>query len=234
MRADDTGSLVARIIFQPLEETLLLHFSSALSAPSTPHLLTYILHISSHLLLLLPAFLPPLLPALLPVLLPRRYVHTSAPSTLETYLIWYLPLLSLNGIFEAFHASSATPGQVATQARWMINSSLAFAIGLYGLTHLPEDIQLGTEKALIYASCLAMTVRITYAWRHARRYLVGREGGLSILRIAPKWQVTLAAAVSGGVLRALERTGRWKGSWMAWAGLVGEGAILGLGVLGIM
>ncbi len=229
-----SGSLVARIVFQPLEETLLLHFSTSLSAPSTPHLLIFVLHISAHLLLLLPAFLPPLLLAILPILFPRRYIHTSAPSTLETYLKWYIPLLSLNGILEAFHASSSTPGQVARQARWMIGSSAAFALGLFGLIHLPKAVQLGTEKALIYASCLAMLFRIAYAWQHASRFFAGRTGGLSVSSVAPRLQAIVSTLVSGCILRILEQTGRWRVSWRGWMELVGAGGVLGLGVLAIM
>ena len=228
------GSLVARIIFQPLEETLLLHFSSSLSSSTAPHLLTFLLHLSAHLLLLLPTFLPPLLPAILPILLPRRYIHTSAPSTLETYLMWYLPLLSLNGILEAFHASSANPEQVAKQARLMIGSSLAFAAGLYGLTHLPKGVELDTERALIYANCVAMVVRIAYAWQHARTFFAGKHGHLSILQVAPRWQMMLAALASGVLLRVVQRTGRWAVSWRGWAELVGLGGMLGLGVLVFM
>jgi oligosaccharide translocation protein RFT1 len=90
--------------------------------------------------------------------------------------MWYLPLLSLNGILEAFHASTATPAEVARQARWMIGGSGVFVLSLGGLTHLP--IRLGsvavprptTEQALIYSSCAAMVVRIDYAYNHAVRY----------------------------------------------------------------
>jgi len=205
-----------------------------MSSPSTPYLLTFILHISAHLLLILPAFLPPLLPAILPILLPRRYIYTSAPATLETYLMWYLPLLSLNGILEAFHAASATPEQIARQARWMIGSSVAFAGGLYTLIRLPEVARLGTERALIYASCLAMLVRIIYAWKHARLVLSGRRGSLSISGVTPEWQVTVPTLISGGLLRVIQRTGRWASSWRGWEELVGLGGILGLTVLAIL
>ena len=227
------GSLVARIIFQPLEETLLLHFTSSLHTPTTAPLLIFILHISSHLLLLLPAFLPPLLPALLPLLLPRRYLHTSAPSTLETYLKFYLPLLSLNGILEAFHASSAIPDQVAKQARWMIGSSAVFAVSLYMFTQL-FGATLHTEQGLIYASCLAMIVRIGYAYGHAAAFFADRKEGMRISRIVPRRSVTISSILSGVVLRTLARTERWEKSWRGWAELVGAGGVMGLGVLAIM
>ncbi len=235
MLIECVGSLVARIIFQPVEETLLLHFSTTSpSSKSAPHLLSYALHISIHLLLLLPAFLPPLLPAILLMLLPRRYLHTSAPATLQTYLMWYLPLLSLNGILEAFHSSSARPDQVATQARWMIGGSLVFTMILFSLTRLPDGFNWDTEQALIFANCMSMFVRIEYAWRHARIFFDGRNDELRSKVIAPRWQVALAAGISGVALRLLERSGRWRRSWLGWIELVGLGGGLGLGALGIL
>ena len=172
-----TGSLVARIVFQPIEETLQLHWSRAID--SSAPLLRLALRLSLYLLLILPAFLPPVLPTILPLLLPRRYVaETTAAQTLQTYLVAYLPLMSLNGILEAFHTASATPAQVAKQAKFMILSSATFVITLLALV----KGRIGTtEQALIYASCAAMVVRIAYAWTHAVRFQAGKLGMRSVL-----------------------------------------------------
>ena len=61
-----TGSLIARIIFQPLEETLHLHHSRT---PS-PSLLAYSLHISLYLPLITMSLGPSLGPLVIPHLLP--------------------------------------------------------------------------------------------------------------------------------------------------------------------
>lgn len=175
----------------------MLHFSRSLDSPTTRHLLAYVVHLSLHLLLFLPAFVPPLLPLVLPLLLPARYAHTSAASTLETYLAYYIPLLSLNGILEAYHASSATPSQIARQARWMIASSLAFAGGLWAMTRYYIPVGMTTEQYLVVASCLSMIVRIIYAALHARQY------GRITLRGALPHPATIAVALGGAaVLRA--------------------------------
>ena len=197
-----SGSLIARIIFQPLEETLLLHFSRSLGSPSTRQLITYVLHISLHLLLFLPAFLPPVLPLVIPILLPARYRHTTAPSTLETYLAYYIPLLSLNGILEAFHASSATPAQISKQARWMMGSSASFAVGLWGLTsYRPRGLT--TEQYLVIASCLSMVVRIIYAARHLSRYFYAKATPIRLSEVLPH-PIIIAVAMSGAaILRSL-------------------------------
>ncbi|ORY33781.1 Rft protein-domain-containing protein [Naematelia encephala] len=229
------GSLIARIVFQPLEETLLLHFSSSLSSPSTPQLLAFTIRLSAHLLVILPAFVPPLLPAILPVLLPRAYFATSAPQTLETYLKIYIPLMSLNGILEAFHTASATPDQVKTQAKWMMAGSTAFASSLWLFTSTSSTRHaLGwtTEQYLVLSSCVGMAVRIVYAYRHARRFFKGRE--LRVAQITPTTRVTAAIVGSGIALRWLFMTERWTRSWRGWIELVGTGGALGLAVLALI
>lgn len=194
---------------------------------------TYILHLSSHLLLLLPCFVPPLLPAIIPLLLPRRYLSTSAPSTLETYLTWYIPLLSLNGILEAFHASSATPEQVKRQARFMVASSAGFAATLWAMTHLDvAKSRFTTEQSLILASCAGMILRIVYAYLHARSFAGSRGQNLQIKDVLPHPAIVLSSVTSGAVLRMIAKTSKWQASWRGWFELVGLGGVLGLTILG--
>lgn len=222
---------MARIIFQPLEETLLLHFSSAPTSPSSIRLLTLTVRLSAHLLLLLPAFLPPLLPALISLLLPRRYLSTSAPEILEIYLKAYIPLLSLNGILEAYHAATATPAEVKTQIKWMIASSFGF-VG--ALVVNAKSVRWQTEATLIYASCFAMTIRIVYALLHARRRASESGGELRMSSIIPRKAVVVAAAGSGVLLRWLAMTSRWEGGWKGRGELIVAGAVLGLSTLGVI
>jgi oligosaccharide translocation protein RFT1 len=161
------------------------------------------------------------------------------------YLEAYIPLLSLNGILEAFHTSSATPAEIAKQARWMIGSSLAFVAALLLMIRLPKGM-MGKEEALLYASCLAMSVRIAYAYLHVRRFfrrpMPVREGNhaekpdelFRLSRLAPRWPVWGMVLASGSVLRVLEKTGRWRNGWGGWAELMGTGVVLGLASLHLM
>ena len=132
-----TGSLIARLGFQPIEETVLLHFSS--HPPETnPHsgeLMTFIAHIAAHLLFIFPAFVPPLFPPSIVLLLPMKYLQTSAPFILRRYLEWYIPLLGVNGVLEAFVTATSTPKEVSLQATWMFVSSATFVGVLYAATN---------------------------------------------------------------------------------------------------
>ena len=244
------GSLIARVLFQPLEETLKLHFSKnpPATSPSAGPILTFVLHISSHLLLFLPSFLPPLLPPLLLVILPRQYLHTAAPRVLGRYILWYLPLMSLNGILEAFHTATATPHQVALQERWMLASSGTFVATLYlfletaiGET-LAKRLDLapppgarsdagGNELVLIAANCVGMVVRILYAAWHAYTTLGSK---LEFGKLLPKSSTTLAALFSGVALRQMHGRRQWWMTLYAWFQMVGAGATLTIITLGVM
>lgn len=109
--------------------------------------------------------------------------------------------MSLNGILEAFHASSASPEQIARQARWMFGSSGAFAGGLWVLTK--GDWGYSTEQCLVFASCLSMAVRIFYAGNHAQRYF-RKILPISMTEILPHPTILAIAAVGAAVVRRLE------------------------------
>jgi oligosaccharide translocation protein RFT1 len=148
--------------------------------------------ISAYLLLLCLSFVPPLAPIVFPYLLPRSYRHTSAFQTLTAYLTLYLPILSMNGILEAFFAATSGVKGLGTQSGVMVASSGAFAGTLMllssirhwlptttstyphselGLLRLFRPAWLRTwtnpEVSLVYANGISMLVRIVFAFRHA-------------------------------------------------------------------
>ena len=141
--AANYGSLVARIVFQPIEETSRVFFSKILSGSSasstkthpTPQaeeslrtastVLQTLLLAFTHLLLLLITFAPPYLPLATALVLPRRYLATSAPSILAVY-VYYIPAMAFNGVLEAFFASAASPADLRAQARGLLLFSLLF------------------------------------------------------------------------------------------------------------
>ncbi|WVQ71605.1 hypothetical protein IAR50_001145 [Cryptococcus sp. DSM 104548] len=233
------GSLVARIVFQPLEETLLLHYSTSLGSPTTLPLFTETVRLSLYLGTLVRTFVPPLFPALSPFLLPRQYLNTSAPSILRLYLTTYIPLLSLNGLAESFHTASANPSEVKLQAKWMVASSGVFAgtlallasIGdVYATSHGGPSriVTPNREQSLVLASSAAMLVRIFYAVRHARRCFSSRKPSLRLLNLLPSLKVMSWAVVARSLLGFWSATGRWQSGWKGWVELVGAGGVLGV------
>jgi oligosaccharide translocation protein RFT1 len=238
-----------------MEESTLLYFSRSLADirdvsskekrnslwPAAVYL-RMLLQFSTHLLLLLPTFLPPLLPSLLPFILPSQYLtpDSTASSTLITYLSVYIPLLSLNGILEAFFAATAKPEDLAAQSRAMLIGSAAFAATLFGLTR-PECAtylaQLGysdfmtTEKALIFANASQMLVRITFAQRHATRFFSSIQG-ITKANTSPDLRTTAVIIACGAALRGAKlRYVQAKSDWETTAAFVGGGGLLGISCL---
>ncbi|TFK37659.1 Rft protein-domain-containing protein [Crucibulum laeve] len=181
------GSLIARIVFQPVEETLRVFFSKTLpSAGSKGSLssealkqagdtLISLLSIQSMFSLILIVFGTAYLPILLPILLPQQYLTTSAPQVLAAW-VWYIPVLALNGGLEAFLSSVATTQDLNQQSRWMIGFSVVYisaAVTLYGLGF--------GDASLVYANIINLSVRIMYCLQFSRGFF-NRHGAQQAFR----------------------------------------------------
>lgn len=139
---------------------------------SAANALMVLLLIFTHLLILLVAFAPPYLPLALTLVLPSRYLQTSAPSILGTY-IYYVPTMAFNGILEAFFTSTATPADLRAQSRYL----LAFSVGFVGAAvAFTQGLGLG-DTGLVWANILNLFFRALYAWKFARAFFQKRESG---------------------------------------------------------
>jgi oligosaccharide translocation protein RFT1 len=180
--------LVARIVFQPIEETSRLYFSRSLSSPSSQEggkkgkngdtgdsrqtaskILSSLLLLFAHLLLLLVTFGPPYLSIATTLLLPPRFQNTSAPSILRSY-VFYIPMMAFNGVLEAFFASTSTPSELKHQSRWMMVFSVIFVFAAYLLNQLGFG-----DSGLVYANVLNLFLRVVYCLTFARGYF-GKRG----------------------------------------------------------
>lgn len=205
------GSLVARIIFQPIEETARLFFSKTLSSESSAkkegtdnlktasNVLSSLLLMFSHLLLLLVTFAPPYLPLALSLVLPARYLNTSAPSILHTY-VYYIPTMAFNGVLEAFFASAASSSDLRTQSWWMLVFSGIFVAAAVTLS---KGLSLG-DSGLVWANVLNLCLRALYAWSFVRGYFAekGEKDLMSVWRCVPPAGVLFAFGLSAVVTRA--------------------------------
>lgn len=212
-----SGSLVARIVFQPIEETARVFFSKTLSAEpvdsakelpkkqSTENLqvaanvLSNLLLMFSHLLLLLVTFAPPYLPLALTLVLPSRYLKTSAPSILQTY-VYYIPTMAFNGVLEAFFSSTASPQDLRSQSRWLLGFSLAF-VGAAMV--LARGFSLG-DAGLVWANVANLWLRASYAWLFVCKYFTTRGATemVAIRRIVPPTAVLVSFVLSATITRA--------------------------------
>ncbi|KZO97593.1 Rft-1-domain-containing protein [Calocera viscosa TUFC12733] len=213
--ANNYGSLIARIVFLPLEETSRLFFSKTLSSPdpssgavqtpeslqSASDVLSTLLLLYSHLALFFLSLGPPLVPTLLAFLLPSRYLLTSAPLVLRAYCL-YLPIMAFNGLLEAFFASTAEQADLTRQARTMLLFSLLFLLSALGFV---RGMGWG-EVGLVYANSVNLLLRAGYCYAYVRRYFSARgQPQLASLRAAsPPWAVWATFAAAAAVVRASE------------------------------
>ncbi|CAK5280946.1 unnamed protein product [Mycena citricolor] len=198
------GSLIARMVFQPIEETSRITFSRMLAPPpsqealreaadSLLNLLSLQMAFSFILLIFGPAYMP----VLLPVLLPRQYLLTSAPRVLGAW-IWYIPVLALNGGLEAFISSVSTPKDLNRQSWWMAIFSfiyIASAVELYSLGF--------GDASLVFANILNLGARIAYATHFITGYFTAHQARSSLhwQSVLPHWKFSMACCVSWAAIR---------------------------------
>jgi len=211
--AANYGSLIARIVFQPVEEVFRLYYSRILSCSEkvvdrrddqVPNnalqraalAITSLLAVQFSFSVLLFVFGPPYLPILLQLILPPRYQSTSAPLVLYAW-VWYIPILAINGGLEAFFASVASPHDLRAQSRWMAVFSVIYlssALGFYRLG-------LG-DTSLVYANIINLAARIVYCWFFTKSYF-GSRGASKFLvwkHAVPGRAVLAIAILSRSVL----------------------------------
>lgn len=226
--ASNYGSLLARILFQPLEESSRSLFGRLLSSiPATSlgsseyralndatNYLRSLLHFYSLLSLVSVSLGPTVAPLLLRLVAGPRWTNSPAAAVLAAYC-YYIPLLAVNGILEAFVSAVATPAQLRGQSAWMFAFSAAFATTGFLVLRVWD---LGA-RGLVLANAVNMVMRIWWSWGFAQAYLKRRGGDLTISQILPtvgSGLGALAAAygmsiVSNGFNDGLEDLLKWAG-----------------------
>jgi hypothetical protein len=194
------GGLLARLIFQPIEESSRSIFGRLLPAPESqpsrpppqpgdkPQTLSLdrshptalaLSHLSttlkSYLLFSLPflSILPPLIPTLAPLILSSTWRNPTTTSLLATY-IYYIPFLAINGILDAFVTSVASMSRIRDQSIAMAGITVAYGATAWGLMSL--DMGISGSEALIYAGMVNMGLRIGWSMVFVHVWLMENVG----------------------------------------------------------
>lgn len=231
--ASNYGSLIARMLFQPIEESSRNYFAKLLSQTrgkdddskvdpnsllSAIEILQFILHLYGLLSLFFFSLGPPLAPLFLHIVAGSRWSGSIAGPVLSSFC-YYIPLLAINGITEAFVQSVASSKQLQYQSMWMFGFSMGF--GLSGYIFLRE---LGWgAQGLVWANVVNMGLRIVWSWRFMESYFImNGVQPMPIKAMMPRWKLIWTAAVVGGVLR------RMHGLETLSLGLIGKVGALGI------
>lgn len=223
--ANNYGSLLARLVFQPIEESSRNYFSKLLSSPPASAggneaedrttFETQAKKARADLQALFKFYIllgvvvvgigPYAAPLLVQIIAGPRWSSSGAGSALARYCL-YIPLLAWNGVAEAFVASVATKSEVHRQSLWMGVFSLTFAFA--GFISL-RILDLGAA-GLVYANAINMLCRIIWSGvfisRYFRRHgvefgwsaLIPDRAALYVLGTATLWGAMSRAGISVG------------------------------------
>ncbi|KAJ5918677.1 hypothetical protein N7466_010669 [Penicillium verhagenii] len=211
--ASNYGGLIARIIFQPLEESSRNLFSTLLSPDESGRTNTVQVRIAkSHLTDLLRAYQllstlifplgPIMVPQMLRILGGRQWASPAVGDMLSLYC-YYIPFLAFNGITEAFVSSAANPAEIRRQTAWMGAFSACYALAAY----LFLEIWSMGGYGLVLANIVNMVVRTLWSYAFIRLYLRRHGDALSIteVRIQPMSYVIGVLATTIMVTQRLSR-----------------------------
>ncbi|KAK7207184.1 oligosaccharide translocation protein RFT1 [Myxozyma melibiosi] len=158
------GSLIARLVFLPIEEAVRTLFSKLLAPPlsasnfrMSSDTLSSILRVYCHVALLSSIFGPSVGPFLLSFIAGSKWssASNSAASVISAYA-YYIPLLAFNGVLEAFVQSISSPTLVREQSFLMLGLSVVFAVAGYFFIRV-----LGCgATGLVYANMVNLAIRI--------------------------------------------------------------------------
>ncbi|PNS17535.1 hypothetical protein CAC42_8078 [Sphaceloma murrayae] len=212
--ASNYGGLIARMLFQPIEEASRNLFAKLCSdesvtmqssspaestkprepSPSVARaaLLLRII-VKLYLLVSLPivALGPSLAPPLLSLVAGQRWIALGAGDVLAAYA-YYIPFLALNGILEAFVSATANNAELYKQSVWMAVSFVLFAgtawqaLGWGGMG----------AKGVVLANVVNMMGRIGWCWGFVGRWFHGRAMDFGLVDVLPSsGSVAATAAV---------------------------------------
>ncbi|KAJ9074038.1 Oligosaccharide translocation protein rft1 [Entomophthora muscae] len=174
------GSLVARILFQPIEESGRGLFSKLLKdykndASSSKEDLDPVVAASNilgtilkfHVLLgfVFICFAPHYTATLFDLLLGPSWSKTNAPAILSIYC-FYVPIMGINGITEAFVQAVAQPKELQSLSYAMtLFTAIFLGVGFVLVRILPS-----VAYAVIIANCLNLSLRIIWSMNYMVHY----------------------------------------------------------------
>ncbi|KAK0640708.1 oligosaccharide translocation protein RFT1, variant [Cercophora newfieldiana] len=241
--ANNYGGLVARLLFQPIEESSRSYFSRLLAPVTTPapaptpqdddlsssnsederrgkkhkkkkappHILAArrassdlraILKVYALLSLVIVTLGPTAAPLLLSLVAGPAWANSGAGACLAAYM-WYIPLLAVNGVAEAFVASVATEKEVHWQSLWMGAFSAGFAGAGFIFLRVLDMGAIG----LVVANCINMLCRIVWCAVFIRGYFARTGVDFELLDLMPDPYGILAAVISSQLVKRFTHTG---------------------------
>lgn len=243
--ASNYGGLIARMLFQPIEESSRNMFAKLCatpqSAPDTNKIdgdqqsqeqkrnlaqaakvLTIILRLYFIISLLAMALGPTLAPLLLSIVAGRKWSATNASKVLATYC-YYIPFLAINGVTEGFVAAVATNKELYAQS---ISMGFFFAAFAGSAWFFLGQLQLG-GSGVVLANTVNMALRIVWNTWFINRFFGQSKTSFRLLDALPSITSLAPAAIVPTMMQLVPRF-RFLTRFGILGELVSVGAVAGL------
>ncbi|KIW05725.1 uncharacterized protein PV09_03582 [Verruconis gallopava] len=208
--ASNYGGLIARMLFQPIEESsrnLIANVCSPDPATKKPtntglgeakRLLRTILKLYLLIGLVAVAIGPSIAPLLLRLVAGARWIDTGAGKVLSVYC-YYIPFLAINGLTEAFVAAVASNSQLGSQSFSMGFFFVAFASTAWLSL---QKFELGAS-GLVYANCVNMGLRILFNTHFISKYFLQHGQPFSFSDTLPSMISTTTGVLFAAIFSAI-------------------------------
>ncbi|OJJ43325.1 hypothetical protein ASPZODRAFT_136554 [Penicilliopsis zonata CBS 506.65] len=206
--AANYGSLIARIVFQPIEESSRNLFASLLTrGENDTDDPACIQAAKDHLAGILQAYglvsiivfpLGPIFVTIVLNTLVGRQWALSNTSGLFSLYSCYIPFLAVNGITEAFVSAASSPSELRRHASRMAVFSACFALAAFVFLKL---LGLGSP-GLILANIVNMAVRIIWSSSFIRSYFHRKKNDLAFAQVSQSTYTYTAATIATSVMVA--------------------------------
>ncbi|KAG4263493.1 oligosaccharidyl-lipid flippase family protein [Fusarium proliferatum] len=205
--ANNYGSLLARLLFQPVEESSRSYFSRLLSSVTpvkqggkpvqevseAKQNLQTLLRLYILLALIIISLGPFAAPPLLAIVAGKQWAGSGAGDVLAAYC-FYIPFMGLNGLTESFVASVATEAEVHIQSVWMGAFSVIFAASAFLFMRIYPLGAIG----LVLANIINMGCRIIWSGAFIKRFFKTHGTDFKIKSLIP--ESTLGVSIATAIL----------------------------------
>lgn len=166
------GSIIARVLLQPTEESSRTAFGTILASSQLTMVdvvrskiyLCKIVHLYLFASALAITIGPLVASGLFKLMLGSRW-DPSIYYIVSAYC-YYIPVLALNGITEAFVSTTAGRLQLQTQGLWLILCSITF----FATSYILLEVGHYGVKGIIWANIISMCMRCTWSYRYIKKY----------------------------------------------------------------
>ncbi|KAG7194969.1 Oligosaccharide translocation protein rft1 [Scheffersomyces spartinae] len=187
------GSIIARLLFQPVEEYVRLFFTRLLAVKLKSNLdeasrtLTYIGIFYANLSSIILLAGVPNGPYILGFLLGRKggWSNTNLFEVFQQYII-YIPFMAFNGVLEAFFSCVASKSELVNFSKFLTGQTLAVFVTMYVLI---GRMDLGIS-GFILSNCFNMLLRIAYCSNFIIKFFRGYGYSITLLLAIARFKNT--------------------------------------------